>query len=97
VDEDVFTEMLRFNVEGSSIVYFRHLIDEVDEVMTPREHERVDRDALPGAADHVAQRRLDRPLCGRIVELRVGAARLDGRGRLAVGDQDDLLVLPARA
>ena len=54
VDENVFAEMLRLHVEGAPIVYFRHLIDEVDEVMTAGEHEGIDRDAFARAADHLA-------------------------------------------
>ena len=54
VDENVFAEMLRLNVEGTPVVDLRHLIDEVDEVMTAGEHEGIDRDALACAADHLA-------------------------------------------
>src|SRR5437016_2607368 len=97
VDKNVFAEMLGLNVEGPPIVYFRHLIDEVDEVMPTGEHEGVDRDALASAADHLAKRRIERALRRRIVELGVAGARLEIRRRLAVGDQDDLLVLPACA
>src|SRR5213080_3615308 len=77
VDENVFAEMLRLNVEGTPVVDLRHLIDEVDEVMTAGEHEGIDRDALACAADHFAQRCLERALRRRVVELRVGASRLE--------------------
>src|SRR5947207_15649240 len=89
--------MLRLNVEGPPIVYFRHLIDEVDEVMPTGEHEGVDRDALASAADHLAKRRIERALRRRIVELGAASAGLEVRRSVAGGDHDDVLVLPARA
>ena len=54
------------------------------------EHERVDADAGAGAAQHLAQRRLDRLGHRRVAEEHV-AARRDVRRRFAVGDHDDLL------
>src|SRR5207247_7064598 len=64
--------------------------------MSAGEHERVDRDALTRAAHDLAQRRLESALRRRIVELRIRAPRLEVRRWLAVGDEDDLLVLSAR-
>src|SRR5256885_15175151 len=88
--------MLWLDIEGAPVVYLRHLIHEVDEVMPAGEHERVDRDALACAADDLAERRLERAFRRGIVELRIRAPRLEVRRWLAVGDEDDLLVLSAR-
>src|SRR6266568_238022 len=64
--------------------------------MPAGEHEGIDGDALASTADHLAERRLERALRRRVVELRIRAARLEVGRRLTVGDQDDLLVLPTR-
>src|SRR2546423_12774524 len=89
--------MLGLNVEGPAVIYFGHLIHEVDEVMAAGEHERVDRDVLAGAADDLAERRLERAFRRRVVGFRERAPPLEGRRRLAGGGQDDLLVLSPRS
>src|SRR5438445_2288427 len=64
--------------------------------MPAGEHERVDRDVLARTADDLPESRFERALRRRIVELGIRAPRLEVGGRLAVGDEDDLLVLSAR-
>src|SRR5207249_12131021 len=65
--------------------------------MAARQHERIDRDALARAAHDLAERLLEGALRRRIRKARDRVALLEVGGRLSVGDQNDLLVLPARA
>ena len=94
VDEDVLAETFGLDIEGAAGVDLGHLVHEVHEVMPPREHERVDRDALARAAHDLPQRLLEGALGRRVREPGDGVALLEVRGRLAVGDEDDLFVLP---
>ena len=64
--------------------------DELGQGPRPLEHERVDRDALLRAALHLAEGLGDRAAGRRVAELDL--AVLEMGGRLAVGDDDDLLV-----
>src|SRR5438094_471962 len=95
VHENVLTKMLRLDVKGAAIVDLRHLVHEVHQIVSAREHERVDGDALARAAHDLAKRLLEGLLRRRIREARAGIARFEMGGWLAVGDEDDLLVLPA--
>src|SRR5438094_611265 len=63
---------------------------ELRERAGPLQHERVDRDALARAALDLAQRFLDRPARGRVVELDL--AMLEMGGWLPVRDDHDLAI-----
>ena len=90
VDQDVLAEPLGRRVEGAAAVHAGHQRHEVGQGARPLEHERVDGDALLRAALHLAEGLLDRAPRRRVVELDL--AVLEVGGRLAVGDDDDLLV-----
>ena len=77
-------------VERPAPVHPGHERHEVGKGARPLEHERVDRDALLRAALHLAEGLLDRAPRRRVVELDL--AVLEMGGRLAVGDDHDLLV-----
>ena len=77
-------------VERAAAVEPGHVGDELGQRPRPLEHERVDRDPLLRAALHLAEGLLDRPPGRRVVELDL--AVLEVGGRLAVGDDHDLLV-----
>src|SRR4051812_41172235 len=90
VDEHVLTEVLGGRVERPTAVQPGHVGDELREGSRPLQHERVDRDALLRAPLDLAEGLLDRPSRRRVVELDL--AILEVRGRLAIRDDDDLLV-----
>ena len=60
VDEHVVAEGLGRGEERPAPVHLGELLDERPQVAGGVEHERVDADALAGAARHLAQRRVDR-------------------------------------
>src|SRR5438105_11761830 len=95
VDEDVLAQPFGLDVERAAGVDLGHLVDEVHEVMSAREHEGVDRDLLASATHDLAQGLLEGAFGRWVVKARVRVARLEVRGGLAVGDEDDLLVLAA--
>src|SRR5207237_4696285 len=70
VHENVLTKMLRLDVKGAAIVDLRHLVHEVHQIVSAREHERVDGDALARAAHDLAKRLLEGLLRRRIREAR---------------------------
>src|SRR5579884_2325252 len=61
VDEDVLAQAIWSREERSSAIDTRHLVHEVDQVVSAFEHERVDHDLIAGAAPHLFQRLGDRP------------------------------------
>ena len=77
-------------VERPAAVEPGHVRHELGEGPRPLEHERVDRDPLLRAALDLAEGLADRPAGRRVVELDL--AVLEVGGRLAVGDDHDLLV-----
>src|SRR5215510_11208063 len=89
VDEHVVAQRVGVGEERAPTVDTRHALDEVAQVVALVEHEGVDADAVARAPHHLLQRLLDRDRRRRVLEVRL--AVLDVRGRLAVGDHDDLL------
>ena len=82
--------MLRGGVEGPASVQTGHQGNELGQPSASLQHEGVDGDPGPGAAENLPQGLLDRPSRGGIAELHLPVLKM-GR-RLAIGDDDDLLV-----
>src|SRR5262245_19674071 len=87
---DVVDQPIGAREERAALVDAGQLLDELREQAALLEHERVDRDALTRTALHFLQRLLEGAPGRRIGE--VGLAAFHVRGRLAVGDHDDLFV-----
>src|SRR5579884_3361801 len=68
VNEDVLAQAIWSREERTPAIDARHLVHEVDQVVSAFEHEGVDHDLITRAASHLFQRHGDRPIARRIGE-----------------------------
>ncbi len=95
VHYDVVADLVRRGVEDTARVETGELVDKTAPVEIGPEHKGVDLDAALGAALHFFERFLDDPLVqqgGTPAAVQSPAAIESDRGRLAIGDEDDLPV-----